>query len=45
MHGSEDDVRELGAHLGDYLDRATTQCKPQLRSARAPSLPIGRSSF
>jgi len=23
MHGAEDDVRELGAHLGDYLDRAT----------------------
>ena len=25
MHGAEDDVRELGAHLADYLDRATTQ--------------------
>jgi putative flavoprotein involved in K+ transport len=24
MHGAEDDVRELGAHLADYLDR--TQC-------------------
>lgn len=22
MHGAEDDVRELGAHLADYLDRA-----------------------
>jgi hypothetical protein len=29
MHGAEDDVRELGAHLaaylGDPLDRTTTQ--------------------
>lgn len=24
MHGAEDDVRELGAHLAGYLDRATT---------------------
>ena len=21
MHGAEDDVRELGAHLAEYLDR------------------------
>ena len=25
MHDAEDDVRELGTHLADYLDRATTQ--------------------
>ncbi|MBI2754042.1 MAG: NAD(P)-binding domain-containing protein [Betaproteobacteria bacterium] len=31
MHGAEDDVRELGAHLADYLDRATTQCEPPMR--------------
>jgi len=27
MHGAEDDVRELGAHLADHLDRATTQAR------------------
>ena len=31
IHGAEDDVRELGAHLADYLDRATAQCKPPMR--------------
>jgi len=25
MHGAEDDVRELGAHLAGYLERATTR--------------------
>ena len=27
MHGAEDDVRELGAHLADYLEQATAQCR------------------
>jgi putative flavoprotein involved in K+ transport len=26
MHGAEDDVRELGAHLVDYLDRPAKPC-------------------
>ena len=25
MHGAEDDVRELGAHLADYLARSAMQ--------------------
>jgi hypothetical protein len=27
MHGAEDDVRELGAHLGAYLER-TARAQP-----------------
>lgn len=35
MHGAEDDVRELGAHLAEYLDRATKQCTPPTRPISA----------
>jgi putative flavoprotein involved in K+ transport len=31
MHGAADDVRELGAHLADYLDRPTKPCGPPVR--------------
>lgn len=30
MHGAEDDVRELGAHLAEHLGRATKPCRPSV---------------
>ena len=35
MHGAEDDVRELGAHLADYLEPATTQYQNGVSRAAA----------
>ena len=35
MHGAEDDVRELGAHLADYLEQATAQCRDAPSTAAA----------
>lgn len=35
IHGAEDDVRELGAHLAGYLDRTTPRCTPCTRSINA----------
>ena len=32
IHGAEDDVRELSAHIADYLDRSTSQTMLHLRS-------------
>ena len=34
MHGAEDDVRELGVHLANYLDQTTTQ----VQAACLPSI-------
>jgi putative flavoprotein involved in K+ transport len=42
MHGAEDDVRELGAHLADYLDRPTEPCRPPVRHISAPSTSVRR---
>lgn len=32
IHGAEDDVRELSAHIADHLNRSTSQTKVRLRS-------------
>jgi putative flavoprotein involved in K+ transport len=49
MHGAEDDVRELAAHLADYLVRATTQgggaivqrpCREGFSLHCSPRLPV-----
>ena len=38
IHGAEDDVRELGAHLADYLDRFARQA-PRFVPIPAPCFP------
>jgi len=35
IHGAEDDVRELGMHLADYLDR-TARGRIKVKNSRSP---------
>jgi len=35
IHGAEDDVRELGMHLADYLDR-TARGRIKVKNSKSP---------